>query len=63
MWLAPDRDIYVEAPEVKAVDTTGAGDSFNAGFLVAWLKGKTPEQCLNMGNRIGADSTLQAGGI
>lgn len=63
IWLAPDRDIHVAAPKVKAVDTTGAGDSFNAGFLVAWMKGNRPEACLEAGNRVGADSTRKAGGL
>ncbi len=63
VWLAPDRDILVPAPKVKAIDTTGAGDSFNAGFLVAWMNGKKPEQCLAAGNKIGAASTRTAGGI
>ena len=63
VWLAPDRDIHVEAPRVKVVDTTGAGDAFNAGFLVAWMNGKKPEQCLAAGNKAGAASTRKAGGI
>ena len=63
IWLAPDRDIHVEAPRVRTVDTTGAGDAFNAGFLVAWMQGGTPQQCLARGNKAGARSTQQAGGI
>jgi sugar/nucleoside kinase (ribokinase family) len=62
-WLAPDRDRHVAAKKVKTIDTTGAGDSFNAGFLVAWLRGGTPQQCLHAGNQAGTASTRKAGGV
>jgi sugar/nucleoside kinase (ribokinase family) len=47
---------------VQPVDTIGAGDSFNAGFLFGWLKGWPPAQCAYAGNITGALSTLRAGG-
>jgi sugar/nucleoside kinase (ribokinase family) len=49
--------------KVKAVDTTGAGDAFNGGFLSAWLRGAPLTRCLEAGNRLGAASTRKAGGI
>ncbi|HVJ08431.1 MAG TPA: sugar kinase [Acidisarcina sp.] len=48
--------------EVTPVDTIGAGDSFNAGFLSAFLRGKAPAECALEGNRVAALSTLRAGG-
>lgn len=48
---------------VIPVDTVGAGDSFNAGFLKGYLDGKSPEDCAAMGNATAALSTLRRGGI
>lgn len=47
---------------VVPVDAVGAGDSFNAGFLHAYLQGRPIERCLQMGNLAGAYSTTQIGG-
>ncbi len=44
------------------VDTTGAGDSFNAGFLRGWLSGMIPDKCLALGNACGALTTQKLGG-
>ncbi|MEO8678351.1 MAG: carbohydrate kinase family protein [Vicinamibacterales bacterium] len=63
LWLAPGRDVHAPAPRVKVVDTTGAGDAFNAGFLYAWMHGQPPAKCLALGNKVGAASTRHAGGI
>lgn len=54
--------VRVPAPEVDVVDTTGAGDSFDAGFLHAWLRGCPAEECLRYGVAAGCLSTRALGG-
>lgn len=59
---AGGRTWHSPALEVDVVDTTGAGDSFNAGFLAAHLRGEPIETCLRYGNICGGLSTTQRGG-
>jgi len=59
---AGDETFAVSPVAVVPVDTIGAGDSFNAGFLFGWLRGLSLEQCARAGNIAGALSTLRAGG-
>lgn len=37
--------VRVPGKKIDVVDATGAGDAYWAGFLTAWLDGRTPEQC------------------
>lgn len=47
---------------IKAIDTTGAGDSFDAGFLSAYLCKAPLAECLRIGNACGALSAMSVGG-
>ncbi|PYR43538.1 MAG: hypothetical protein DMF93_02895 [Acidobacteria bacterium] len=62
-WVAAGTGVRAAAPRVRPVDTTGAGDAFNGGFLYGLLRGRTRRDCLRIGNFVGARSTLAAGGV
>ncbi|MGQ9523694.1 MAG: carbohydrate kinase family protein [Armatimonadota bacterium] len=47
---------------VPVVDTTGAGDCFDAGFLYGWVKGWPIDRCLALGCACGALSVSAPGG-
>ena len=49
-------------PKTGMVDSIGAGDSFDAGFLHRYVRGESLEECLRFGNLTGAFSTSRQGG-
>jgi sugar/nucleoside kinase (ribokinase family) len=56
-------EIFEATPiKVAAVDTIGAGDSFDAGFLHQFIRNARIEECLRYGNLTGALSTTKSGG-
>jgi ribokinase len=57
-----DDSAEVSAPRVEAVDATGAGDSFDAGFVAAWLAGEPLAAALTLAVACGALSTRGPGG-
>jgi sugar/nucleoside kinase (ribokinase family) len=49
-------------PKVESIDHVGAGDSFDAGFIHQFIRGKSIEDCLKFGNIVGALSVTRPGG-
>jgi sugar/nucleoside kinase (ribokinase family) len=60
--LQNDEPVLVPAFLVNAIDTTGAGDSFNAGFLHSWLEKKPIVEAMRFASACGALSTMHLGG-
>jgi len=58
----PHGTARVASPSVVAVDPTGAGDVFDAGFLDAWLSGAPLDACLLSGAICGARAVTAHGG-
>ena len=61
LW-SNDKMILVPSVPVKLIDTVGAGDSFDAGFLYGYLANWDPGKALQLGVVCGALSTRAAGG-
>jgi sugar/nucleoside kinase (ribokinase family) len=60
--LGPDGMKRAPGMKVRCLDTTGAGDAFNGGFLHAWLDSANLSDCLRVGNVCGGLSTMEPGG-
>ena len=50
-------------PKTDAVDTTGAGDCYKAGFLAGHIRGRSLSECALIGSYMGAACLSQEGGI
>ncbi|TPW34247.1 adenosine kinase [Oecophyllibacter saccharovorans] len=51
----------VPTQSVRAVDTTGAGDAFAAGFLAGWARDRSLADCADLGNKAAGAGILQMG--
>jgi sugar/nucleoside kinase (ribokinase family) len=62
--LVQDGTVRQSVPGISVVpvDTIGAGDSFNAGFLSRYVRGASAMEAARMGNITGALSTQAPGG-
>ncbi|MBK5201755.1 MAG: carbohydrate kinase family protein [Spirochaetaceae bacterium] len=62
--IALDGDKIIHSPifDANVVDTTGAGDSFDAGFVYGTINNLNLEKCLALGNFLGSLSVTDIGG-
>ena len=63
LYVEPDGKVHMRrAYRVDPLDPTGAGDSFNAGFICGYLEGLRGTELLAFANACGALATLRVGG-
>jgi ribokinase len=56
-----EKEVLVPSYKVEAVDTTGAGDTFNAAFAVALSEGKSLRNSVQFANRAASLSVTKFG--
>lgn len=56
------EEYFSEAEPASVVDTTGAGDSFNAGFTASFLRNDTPDKWIKNGNILASHVVARKGG-
>jgi len=59
-----ENEYLIESPDEEIeseIETTGAGDTFTAGFLYGLLKGKAPDECGRLGDILAQFSITKAG--
>lgn len=52
--ITEDNVLSVACPKVEIADTVGAGDSFTAAFIRAYLRGNTLAECHRLANEVSA---------
>lgn len=62
LGVRQSQKLNVASIPVKVIDTVGAGDSFDAGFIYGYLQGWSLEKSLRLGVVCGGLSTQKAGG-
>jgi ribokinase len=55
------ESIFTKAFKVSCVDTTGAGDAFNAGFIEGYINGENIESCAIKGNYVASRCVTEHG--
>ena len=63
MLRGEEGALRARPPKVQTVDTTGAGDAFNAGFIDGLLDGESGMECIRRGCVCGGLSTRAAGAL
>jgi len=61
-YRGPDGRIDAHGLTITPVDTTGAGDAFNAGYITARLEGRSIPERMAFGNACGASAAMAIGG-